>query len=225
MPFTAIQRESPIILSAPHGATTFRNNHNEIWHEEDEYTAGLALLLSELCNVSVIATTWRTEDSDPKEHNEERSAYKRELRRLAAETNACWVIDLHGAGEDNPCLFGKQKVELGTGGQAEYLPADVSRTLITILNKHLGKDVAYRNGMSGFRAEGSNLAYRELKLHSVQIEMKPSVRVALRRAGSSTYQKKTKYGGAYSAPTKNVLVMMQTLAEIIDHLKAYQPPN
>jgi len=75
-PFTVVQRESPIILSAPHGAMTFRDTHKEIWHEEDEYTAGMALLLSEICNTSVIATTWRTEDSDPNEHGEERSAYK-----------------------------------------------------------------------------------------------------------------------------------------------------
>ena len=145
------------------------------------------------------------------------------MRRLATETNARWVIDLHGSGEDNPRLFEKQKVELGTGSHDEYLPSDVSRTLITILNKYLGKDVAYRNGMPGFRAEGSNriasFAYRELKLHSVQIEMKPSVRVPLRRTDSSAYQKKTMYGGPYSAPTKNVLGMMLALMEFIEYLK------
>jgi len=229
LPFITVRRESPVILSAPHGAMTFRSNHIEMWHEEDEYTAGMALLLSQLCGTSVIATTWRTEDSDPNEHNEERSAYKRELRSLAAETNARWVIDLHGAGEDNPRLFEKQKVELGTGGRDEYLPADVSRTLITILNKYLGKDVAYRNGMPGFRAEGANriasFAYRELKVHSVRIEMKPSVRVPLRRTESSAYQKRTKYGGPYSASTRNVLAMMQALGGFIEFLKTYTPAN
>jgi hypothetical protein len=54
MPFVVIERESPVILSAPHGAMTFRNNHTESWHEEDEYTAGMALLLSEICNTSVM---------------------------------------------------------------------------------------------------------------------------------------------------------------------------
>jgi len=108
MPFVVIERESLVILSAPHGAMTFRNNHVETWHEEDEYTAGMALLLSEICNTSVIATTWRTEDSDPNEDDEDRSAYKRELRRLAQVVSARWVIDLHGAGEDSPRLFEKQ---------------------------------------------------------------------------------------------------------------------
>src|SRR6266536_2014367 len=72
-PFVVVRRDSPIILSAPHGAITYRNNGKEIWHEEDEYTVGMALLLSELCKTSVIATIWRTEDSDPNEHGEKLS--------------------------------------------------------------------------------------------------------------------------------------------------------
>jgi hypothetical protein len=222
-PFIYIQRESPVILSAPHGAMTFRNNHTETWHDEDEYTAGMALLISEICGASVIATVWRTEDSDPNEHSEEQSAYKQELRRLAAGSNARWVIDLHGAGEDSPRLFEKQKVELGTGGRDEYLPAEVYRALIALLNKHLGKDVAYRNGMPGFRAEGvhriASFAHQALGLHSVQIEMKPSVRVPLRRTKSSAYQRKRyMLDGPYSAPPQNVIGMMRSLVEFIGYL-------
>jgi len=218
MPFVVIERESPVILSAPHGAMTFRNNHTETWHEEDEYTAGMALLLSEICNTSVIATTWRTEDSDPNEHDEDRSLYKRELRRLAQAADAHWVIDLHGAGEDSPRLFEKQKVELGTGSRDEYLPVEVHKVLVTILNKHLGKGVAYRNGRPGFRAEGSSriaaFSSQSLGLHSVQIEMKPSVSVPLRRENSSAYQK----SGPYSAPPQNVIGMMRSLVEFIRFL-------
>ncbi|MBV5347804.1 hypothetical protein JZU46_06285 [bacterium] len=221
MPFVVIERESPVILSAPHGAMTFRNNHTETWHEEDEYTAGMALLLSEICNTSVIATTWRTEDSDPNEHDEDRSLYKREIRRLAKAAGARWVIDLHGAGEDSPRLFEKQKVELGTGSRDEYLPVEVHKALVAILNKHLGKDAAYRNGRPGFRAEGSNriaaFSSQALGLHSVQIEMKPSVRVPLRRENSSAYQK----GGPYSASPQNVVGMMRSLVEFIGFLNAF----
>lgn len=221
MPFVVIEGKSPVILSAPHGAMTFRNNHTETWHEEDEYTAGMALLLSEICNTSVIATTWRTEDSDPNEHYEGRSLYKQELRRLAQAVNARWVIDLHGAGEDNPRLFEKQRVELGTGSCDEYLPVEVHKALVAILNKNLGKDAAYRNGRPGFRAEGSNRIARfscqALGLHSVQIEMKPSVRVPLRRENSSAYQK----GGPYSAPPQNVVGMMRSLVEFIGFLNTF----
>lgn len=221
MPFVVIEREAPVILSAPHGAMTFRNNHTETWHDEDEYTAGMALLLSEICNTSVIATTWRTEDSDPNEHDEDRSVYKQELRRLAQAVNARWVIDLHGVGEDNPRLFEKQRVELGTGSRDEYLPVEVHKVLVAILNKNLGKDAAYRNGRPGFRAEGNNRIARfscqTLGLHSVQIEMKPSVRVPLRRENSSAYQK----GGPYSALPQNVVGMMRSLVEFIGFLNTF----
>jgi hypothetical protein len=221
MPFVVIERESPVILSAPHGAMTFRNNHTEAWHEEDEYTAGMALLLSEICNTSVIATTWKTEDSDPNEHDEGQSLYKQELRRLAQAVNAHWVIDLHGVGEDNSRLFEKQRVELGTGSRDEYLPVEVHKALVAILNKNLGKDAAYRNGRPGFRAEGSNriaaFSSQTLGLHSVQIEMKPSVRVPLRRENSSAYQK----SGPYSALPQNVVGMMRSLAEFIGFLNAF----
>lgn len=91
-PFAVVKRESPIILSAPQGAITFRNNNDEIWHEEDEYTAGMALRISEICNTSVIATIWRTADSDPNEHGEVRSAYKQELRLLAKASSALWLM-------------------------------------------------------------------------------------------------------------------------------------
>ncbi len=226
-PFVVVRRKSSIILSAPHGAITFRFNDDEIWHEEDEYTAGMALLLSELCETSVIATIWRTKDSDPNEHEEKRSAYKQELRHLAETTNARWLIDLHGASENSTNLASEQKIDLGIGKDNEYLPKTAYTSLISILDNQLDKGVTDRNGKNGFSAQNKNriaaFSYQTLHLHSVQIEMKPSVRVPLRRIDSSTYQKSSsEYGGPYSAPSKNVLGMMQSLVEFIEYLKTYK---
>ena len=228
-PFVVVRRESEIILSAPHGAMTFRNNNDEIWHEEDEYTAGMALLLSEICGTSVIATIWRTADSDPNEHGEQRSSYKQELRRLAETTNVRWLIDLHGASEDSDKLAPEQKIDLGIGKDNEYLPKIAHASLVGILDKYLGKGVTDRNGKNGFSAKDKNriaaFAHQPLGLglNSVQIEMKPSVRVPLRRIDSSTYQKSSsECGGPYSAPSKNVLGMMQSLVEFIEYLKTYK---
>ena len=39
-PFVTIIKQSPVLLSAPHGAMTLRNNHQELWHEEDESNTG-----------------------------------------------------------------------------------------------------------------------------------------------------------------------------------------
>jgi hypothetical protein len=69
-PFVVVKRKSNILISAPHGCRTFRNRNGQTWHDEDEYTAGMALLLGELCRVNVIATLWRTDDSDPNDTKE-----------------------------------------------------------------------------------------------------------------------------------------------------------
>lgn len=227
MPFVVIKRESPIILSAPHGAITYRNNGNEIWHEEDEYTAGMALLLSELCGTSVIATTWRTEDSDPNEHGEELSAYKQEIHRMVESTHVRWFVDLHGASEGSERLFKEQKVDLGAGSKNKYLPSKVYESLLEIMEKHLGEGATDRRGNPGFDAQGSNrmaaFAHQALGLYSAQIEMKPSVRVPLRRIDSSMYKNYQKeFSGPYSAPRQNVLAMMQSLVEFIEYLKIYK---
>lgn len=224
LPFIAIRRAAPVILSAPHGAVTFRNNHKETWHEEDEYTAGIALLISELCRTSVIATAWYTADSDPNEHPEAQSTYKQELRRMVEATRARWVIDLHGAGEDSPRLSDGQKVELGAGGKDEYLPVIARKELASILEKHLGAGVADRKDKPGFRAEGANriaaFAHYELGVHSVQLELKLSVRVPQRRPDSSLYRKSSKHGGPFSASPQHVTAMLYALAEFIEYLKS-----
>jgi hypothetical protein len=224
-PFVAIDRKSSIILSAPHGAITYRGNNDETWHEEDEYTAGMAPLLSDLCGTSLITTIWRTENSDPNEHTEQQSAYKQELRRLAKSSGARWFIDLHGAAEASNRLSEAQQIDLGTGKNRDYLPTEVFEQLIKTLEKNLRKGIADRQGKTGIPAQDSNrlaaFAYRELELRSVQIEMKPSVRVPQRRIESSMYGKDpSKNGGPYAAPRQNVLRMMQSLVDFIEYLKA-----
>jgi len=227
-PFVFVLRDSPIILSAPHGAITYRNNDKEIWHEEDEYTAGIALMISELCNTSVIATIWRTEESDPNEYDEKRSAYKQSLRRLVDGRKHLWLIDLHVAREDSPNLAHSQKVDLGIGKNSEYLPKAVNNRLIEIIETRLGKGTASRNGKTGFPADGEHriarFAKRDLGLSSVQVEMKPSVRIPLRRIDASMYTKVgAKHSGPYAAPPEDVISMLQALADFISYLHNNPP--
>lgn len=222
-PFVCISRKSPVILSAPHGARTFRNNATEIWHEEDEYTAGMALLLSELCQTSIIATIWRTEESDPNEHGESRSAYKQALRRLIESDvpKPTWLLDLHGASEDTTRLATTQKVDLGKGRRSDYLPVTVAQTLEETLEKYLGKGCANRNGKPGWDAENEHrmaaFAHCTLDFSAVQIEMKPSVRIPLRRIDASMYAKAGPY--PVNPSDVNVIGMMQALVDFIEHLK------
>jgi hypothetical protein len=223
-PFVSVSHDSPVILSAPHGARTFRNNNLEIWHEEDEYTAGIAILLAQLCQTSVIATIWRTEESDPNEYGEDRSTYKRELRRLVDATHAGWIIDLHGASADSANLADEQGIDLGVGKDNDYLPTDAYKTFRAFLEKNIGKGIAERNGKPGFKAQDPNriaaFGCKTLGLNSVQVEMKPNVRVPMRRIDSSMYQKSSsRYGGFYSAPQDKIIGMLESLVEFIEYIK------
>jgi len=81
--------------------------------------------------------------------------------------------------------------------------------------------------MRGFDAQGENrmaaFAHQILSVYSVQIEMKPTVRVPLRRVDSSMYRKsQSKFGGPYAAKRQEVLGMLQALVEFIEYLKSYK---
>ncbi len=221
-PFIVLDRHSTVLLSAPHGAVAYRNTHYELWHDEDEYTAGLALLLSELCNISVIASIWRTENSDPNYSTENESSYKKKIRELV-NSGVRWVIDLHGSGEFTQYLAQHQLIDIGLGPNAASLPPQAAQSLQDLIEKRLGPGVTDRQGKRGFPAAEPGrtitaFASRILGIYAVQIEMKPSVRVAERRVDGSGYRKKIPEGGPYHAPQQNLIGMMQALVDFIEML-------
>lgn len=223
-PFVLIDRQSPVIISAPHGAMTYRNNGGEIWHEEDEYTAGMALLLAELCKVSVIATIWRTADSDPNEHPIDRSGYKKKLHTLLEKGDVHWLIDLHGSGEKSRYLDESQWIDLGLGRTNDYLPVEVAAYFRKRIDNYLRQGVTLRGNKNGFPASDPNriaaFAKSYPSVHSVQVEMKPTVRIPRRRIDASMFAKSIEEGGGpYSAPPSHVISMMQAIVDFIDYLK------
>jgi hypothetical protein len=230
LPFTIINRGSPILLSAPHGCRTFRNRNGKTWHEEDEYTAGMALLLSELCQVSVIATVWRTDDSDPNDTKEidekeyRSSPYKIAVRNLCKQ-GIRWLIDLHGASENSERMAPTQLVDLGAGKGGNSIPKEHLNILRETIEKYLGQSATYRNGLKGWDASmpGRSItafAQQDLKVNAVQLEMKPVVRVAQRHVDATMYGKPLSDGGGpYTAPVNKVLGMMQAITDFIVHLK------
>jgi hypothetical protein len=212
-PYLIIRRSAPVLLSAPHGARTFRNSVNQIWHEEDEYTAGIALLLSELCNASVIATLWRTDDSDPNHTKEDGSEYKREIRRLAQEGTFHWLIDLHGLGDNTDKLLPYQLVDLGTRKERQSFPQEQLDGLVQRLESRLGEGTVSQNAFPAYIPGRTVVAFchQELGIPAVQIEMKPRVRVPFRRSDSSSYAST----GPYAVPAEGILGMLQALADFI----------
>ena len=214
-PFVLVRRTSPVLLSAPHGASTCRNNRQETWHQEEDYTAGLALLLAELCHTSVIATIWRTDDSDPNYHPETQSAYKRAVRQLVADQAIRWVIDLHGAAQAS--LPSHHLVDLGFRLEKQSLPPTQVAMLTQLLETRLGHGTVSHNVFPALQANRSITAFCQdsLGVHAVQIELKPAVRLAQRRPEASAYPRE----GPYQAPPRLVLGLMQALADFITWLQ------
>ncbi len=210
-PYLLLRRPSPVLFSAPHGARTYRNSRRQIWHDEEDYTAGIALLLGELCQASVIATLWQTGDADPSFSEEARSAYKQEIRRLAQAGAFRLLIDLHGVAEDSPHLLPSQLVDLGTRKERQSLPPARLARLAGLLERRLGPGAVSHNAFPAYAIGRTLTAYCHagLGVPAVQVELKPSVRVATRRSDSTAYVSR----GPYAAPPEKVAGLLQALVE------------
>ncbi len=90
--FKVIERETPIILSAPHSTRPLREGKRRF--SDGGGTAALALALGEISNATVIYTTYEG-PSDPNYYDD--NAYKKELARLVAEKQPLLVLDFHGS--------------------------------------------------------------------------------------------------------------------------------
>lgn len=219
-PFVVIERKSPVLISAPHGAISLRNNQKQLWHEEDEYTAGMALLLGELCQTSVIASTWKTIDSDPNYHFELRSPYKQEIRRLVKKKDIYWVIDLHGASLHSATLCKDQLIDIGTRNNEKSFNPETVKLFKDLLSTNL-RENSYISENVFPACETENLmtitafCHQILEIDAMQIEMKPHVRIPMRRVDSSAYHS----GEHFDPEPTKVIGMIQALVDLIVYLQ------
>ena len=227
-PFIVVRRDSPVLLSAPHGARTWRNSKKERWHEEDEYTAGMALLLSELCGTSVIATTQRIDDYDP--NWRQSCAYKDAIADLIREANIRFVIDLHGAALHSATLDPAQTIDLGFRSEQEDERSMEERHIVGLEGYLQVKDnscdpfcfIVGRNRFAAKRSRTVTTFVHEkfgrgtqYQVQSIQIELKPQVRVAHRFPTATLY----KSSGPYDADPNCIVYLLQALSNFIAYLK------
>ena len=220
-PFVIIERDSPVLFSAPHGAICLRNSENALWHEEDEYTASMAILLGEICNTSVIASTWKTIDSDPNFHLERRSLYKQEIRRLIESKHIKWVFDLHGASSNSTTLDKNAIVDFGTRKEHKsFNPETLNILKEKIANRLGGSNIISENKFPAYATKNkmsvTAFCHEELNIDAIQIEMKPLIRIPVRRIDSSAYLN----GEHFIGQEPNVILLIQSIAEVIEYLHA-----
>ncbi len=219
-PFVVVERGSPVLLSAPHGARVFRNDKNQRYHDDEEYTAGFALLLGELCNVSVIATTWQTEGSDP--NHTPVSPYKMALGDILDKGRVRYVLDLHGAALNSSRLPADETIDLGFRGEQEGLRS-MAEEHVSELERLLGADgkgcapACLVVGRNGYRAKSAGTVTtfcHRRGVQVVQIELKPQVRVARRFPAATLYRT----CGDYAADPRCITHVLQSLADFIGYL-------
>jgi hypothetical protein len=103
--FGYIKGHIPILISAPHGAKHFRTKEAR-WKDEDAYTASMAIKLGELTGAHVMYVKNRAGE-DP--NNDVQTRYKDRLKQVVEQNHVKFVLDLHGAGRNQPF-----KVDVGT---------------------------------------------------------------------------------------------------------------
>jgi hypothetical protein len=229
-PFKVIEKEAPVIISAPHGARTFRNSNDQVWHEEDEYTAGIALLLGELCDVSVLVTNCQNNGYDPNYATDINVPYKKTLGDMIQRHHVRFVLDLHGAALYSPTLDPKQTIDLGLRQNGRQKTPSMKISHVNKLESLLADTVkcdpsCFVVGRNKFPGAGTGTIISfssnqhvfgsKKKVQAIQIEMKPQVRIANRFPTATLY----KSCGPYQAQYENVSHMIQSLAHFIEYLK------
>ena len=167
--FGYVKGTIPILISAPHGAKHYRTLQHR-WKAEDAYTSSLAKELGSLTGAYVIYLKNKAGE-DP--NNDIRTRYKDFLRKIVAENGIKFVIDLHGAGWDEPF-----KVDVGTlGDDPGTCSCPTYRTIIQ--QAFLGFDDHIFN--KKFRAEGcatiTSFARNDLGIEAAQVEINARYRI------------------------------------------------
>lgn len=229
-PFVIVERKSPVILSAPHGTRTKRNNKDQIWHEEDEYTAGMAQLLGDLSDASVIAMIYSDDQYDPNYCSDDKIPYKQALKRMIVKNKVRYVIDLHGAALYSTSLDSNQTIDLGFRDNSNSKESSMTEQHIRKLESLLQDTgqrcdpkcfVVGRNKLAA-RSDGTitTFAYRQFmegtqtRVQAIQIEMKPQIRIANRFPTATLY----KSCGPYQAEPECVMHMLQSIVDFIEYL-------
>lgn len=219
--------KNKVLFSAPHGARSFRNSDKEIWHEEDEYTAGLAHYLHEILGTHSIATIFKSDKYDPNYTGAECNDYKRALKKYLKDNHIKYVIDLHGAALHSKKLAERQLVDLGVGGKNQTplsIKEEKFNKIREIIETRLGENSSNRRGKGGFDAEEhdrtiTNFCYQlkekdDIDVSAIQIEMKPQIRVVKRRESATLY----KSCGEFKGEEEKILETIKALSEIADYL-------
>jgi hypothetical protein len=218
--YRVMDSPSRLLLSAPHGARTFRNNKYEKWHSEDGFTAGMCMLLAELCDVSAISTVYPNFEYDPN-YSRFDVPYKTSIMELVEKNDIRFVLDLHGASFHTNKMKTEEKIDLGYRSDRNEIDRSMGQRhiqeLVSLTQKFAGD--RYEND---FQISHNRFAARRCytitsfvhnlsvtnsnpAIQALQIELKPHLRIAT----NENYR-------------DNVKIMLKILVAYIKHLETIE---
>lgn len=177
--FGFVSGTTPVLLSAPHGAVHERRGTVK---EEEEFTAGLACLVSEMMDAHALYLRRRS-SGDPNWYRND--PYKRRLQEIVEGHRIRFVIDIHGSSPTRP--FG---IALGTRQRASC-PKQRDEILHTLAACGFRVDAAFPDRLDvdeAFTGRGvdgqetiTGFVSSRLELPAAQFELHPLLRVVERR--------------------------------------------
>jgi hypothetical protein len=165
------QGEIPIILSAPHAVNHPRNGNIKF---ADMFTGTLAVQAAALTGTSVLVYA-RMLEEDPNYDTD--GPYKRRLAELVAQTQALFVLDLHG-------IHQSQMIELAIGtdhGKTLGMDTELLSILMNVLTKAGFTNVLVNDPHRYNAARPTTIAsftWRELGIPALQLEIHKKYRDA-----------------------------------------------
>lgn len=215
--YRVIDRPSRVLLSAPHGSRTYRNNKFEKWHSEDGFTAGMCRLLAEVCGASAIVTVYPNFEYDPN-YSRFDVPYKSTIMQLIEKNDIRFVLDIHGASFHTDKMLAHEKIDLGYRSDK----IDIDRSMRRV---HIKELVSLTRQFAGERYESDfqishnrfaarrcytitsfvhnlSVTYSNPDVQALQIELKPHLRIAR----NADYR-------------DNVKTMLQVLTNYIQYLE------
>lgn len=167
--FGYIKGRIPILISAPHGAKHFRSRWGR-YKEEDAYTSAIAIKLGELTGAHVIYL----KNKSPEDPNSDiNCTYKNFLKKVVEQDKIKFLLDLHGAGVDQPF-----KIDVGTFSN------DPNKSSCPIFKKTIeeafhGFDTGIFNKKFSARGSGTITCFarKRLGIESAQVEINANCRI------------------------------------------------
>ncbi len=173
--FGYIEGSIPVLISAPHGAKHYRTLQHR-WKLEDSYTSSLAVELGRKTGAYVIYLKNKAGE-DP--NNDIQTRYKDFLGKIVAEKGIRFVIDLHGAGFDQPF-----KVDVGTlSNNPDLCSCPTFRPIIQQAFQGFDENIFNKHFRARNCATITGFVRNDLGVEAAQVEINAKYRIIQSRSG------------------------------------------